>query len=101
MDAAHGAFENVVLFLQPGEEAGDIAPHIVYCHLAAVSQCLVVDQVAADFLGTQAAQRGADTAAGIPRSVSAFSLPHFLPDFSAALPAAFSSAARSGTLTSR
>ena len=56
MNAAHGAFEDVVLFFQPREKAGNIPAHIVDGHFAAVVDLLIFHQLPPDLFGGHLAQ---------------------------------------------
>ena len=56
MDAAHGAFEDVILFFQPREKAGNIPAHIVDGHFAAVVDLLIFHQIPPDLFGGHLAQ---------------------------------------------
>ena len=51
MDAPHRAFQNIIFFLKPGEEAGYISSDIINCNLAAIVDLLVIHQVTSHLIG--------------------------------------------------
>ncbi len=50
VDSSDWAFQNVILFFQPGEKAGDIAPDVVHGGFAAVVDFLIICEIGADLL---------------------------------------------------